>query len=72
MDGLVDDIQAIDSYYFILTFVVVFPNFDTIYLLEPSLVFFRDFLLEGLTVLKNRGYDSAGLATMPSNGGSMV
>ena len=32
----------------------------------------REFLLEGLTVLKNRGYDSAGLATMPSKGGSMV
>ena len=32
----------------------------------------REFLLEGLTVLKNRGYDSAGLATMPSTGGSMV
>jgi len=32
----------------------------------------RDFLLEGLTVLKNRGYDSAGLATMPTNGGEMV
>lgn len=32
----------------------------------------RDFLLEGLTVLKNRGYDSAGLATMPSQGGNMV
>ncbi|CAB9511667.1 fructose-6-phosphate aminotransferase [Seminavis robusta] len=32
----------------------------------------REFLLEGLTVLKNRGYDSAGLATMPSEGGKMV
>ena len=32
----------------------------------------RDFLLEALTVLKNRGYDSAGLATMPEEGGSMV
>eukprot|EP00541_Cyclophora_tenuis_P018990 CAMPEP_0116556540 /NCGR_PEP_ID=MMETSP0397-20121206/8751_1 /TAXON_ID=216820 /ORGANISM="Cyclophora tenuis, Strain ECT3854" /LENGTH=648 /DNA_ID=CAMNT_0004081917 /DNA_START=141 /DNA_END=2087 /DNA_ORIENTATION=- len=31
----------------------------------------RDFLLEALTVLKNRGYDSAGLATMPDNGGTM-
>uniref|UniRef100_A0A7S2MLC9 Glutamine--fructose-6-phosphate aminotransferase [isomerizing] n=1 Tax=Helicotheca tamesis TaxID=374047 RepID=A0A7S2MLC9_9STRA len=31
----------------------------------------RDFLIEGLTVLKNRGYDSAGLATMPENGGKM-
>jgi len=27
----------------------------------------RDFLLEGLTVLKNRGYDSAGLATIDIN-----
>lgn len=26
----------------------------------------RDYLIEGLTVLKNRGYDSAGMATMPS------
>lgn len=33
----------------------------------------REFLLEGLTVLKNRGYDSAGLATMPSKaGGNMT
>jgi len=32
----------------------------------------REFLLEGLTVLKNRGYDSAGLATMPKEGGHMV
>jgi len=31
----------------------------------------RDFLIEGLTILKNRGYDSAGIATMsgiPSDG----
>jgi glucosamine--fructose-6-phosphate aminotransferase (isomerizing) len=33
---------------------------------------YRDFLIEGLTVLKNRGYDSAGLATMPEDGGHMV
>jgi hypothetical protein len=32
----------------------------------------RDFLLEGLSALKNRGYDSAGMATIPSTGGSMV
>lgn len=36
------------------------------------LQFKRDFLLEALTVLKNRGYDSAGVATMPEDGGSMV
>ena len=31
----------------------------------------RDYLIEGLTILKNRGYDSAGIATMsgvPSDG----
>lgn len=33
---------------------------------------FRSFLLDALTILKNRGYDSAGLATIPSKGGSMV
>lgn len=27
--------------------------------------------MEGLTILKNRGYDSAGLATLPSTGGHM-
>lgn len=32
----------------------------------------REFLLESLMVLKNRGYDSAGLATMPPKGGQMV
>jgi glucosamine--fructose-6-phosphate aminotransferase (isomerizing) len=30
----------------------------------------REFLLEGLTVLKNRGYDSAGIATVASTPGS--
>lgn len=30
----------------------------------------REFLLEGLTVLKNRGYDSAGIATMANTAGS--
>jgi len=29
--------------------------------------FHREFLLDGLTVLKNRGYDSAGMATMSSD-----
>ena len=32
----------------------------------------REYLLESLAVLKNRGYDSAGLATMPRTGGPMV
>lgn len=32
----------------------------------------REFLLEALTVLKNRGYDSAGLSTMPEEGGQMT
>lgn len=32
----------------------------------------RDFLLEGLTVLKNRGYDSAGLATIPITPGAPI
>lgn len=30
----------------------------------------REFLVEGLTVLKNRGYDSAGLVTMANEPGS--
>eukprot|EP00522_Entomoneis_paludosa_P014889 CAMPEP_0172451776 /NCGR_PEP_ID=MMETSP1065-20121228/9668_1 /TAXON_ID=265537 /ORGANISM="Amphiprora paludosa, Strain CCMP125" /LENGTH=714 /DNA_ID=CAMNT_0013203747 /DNA_START=9 /DNA_END=2153 /DNA_ORIENTATION=+ len=32
----------------------------------------RDFLLEGLAILKNRGYDSAGVATVPDGGGPLV
>jgi hypothetical protein len=32
----------------------------------------RDFLVDGLTIMKNRGYDSAGLATMAAEGGPMV
>lgn len=31
----------------------------------------REFLLDGLLILKNRGYDSAGLATVPYNGGEL-
>jgi len=31
----------------------------------------RDFLLEGLTVLKNRGYDSAGIATIQDEKGTL-
>jgi hypothetical protein len=33
---------------------------------------YRDFLVDGLTIMKNRGYDSAGLATMAAEGGPMV
>jgi len=29
------------------------------------------FLLEGLTILRNRGYDSAGMASIPSDGSSL-
>ena len=32
--------------------------------LYHCLLFSREFLLEGLTILKNRGYDSMGIATM--------
>jgi glucosamine--fructose-6-phosphate aminotransferase (isomerizing) len=32
----------------------------------------RDFLIEGLTILKNRGYDSAGIATMDDKNPSLV
>jgi glutamine phosphoribosylpyrophosphate amidotransferase len=31
-----------------------------------------DFLLDGLQILKNRGYDSAGVATMDGKGGPLV
>jgi hypothetical protein len=36
------------------------------------LLFCREFLVDGLTIMKNRGYDSAGLATMSGDGGPMV
>ena len=32
----------------------------------------RDYLIEGLTILKNRGYDSAGIATMAEDNPSLV
>ena len=32
----------------------------------------RDYLIEGLTILKNRGYDSAGIATMDDVKSEMV
>ena len=32
----------------------------------------RDYLIEGLTILKNRGYDSAGIATMDEKNPSLV
>jgi glucosamine--fructose-6-phosphate aminotransferase (isomerizing) len=32
----------------------------------------RDYLIEGLTILKNRGYDSAGIATLDEENQSMV
>jgi hypothetical protein len=30
-----------------------------------------EYLLEGLTILRNRGYDSAGIATIPADGTSL-
>ena len=32
----------------------------------------RDYLIEGLTILKNRGYDSAGIATMADEDSELV
>ena len=32
----------------------------------------REFLLEGLTILRNRGYDSAGIASVPSDGSMLA
>lgn len=31
-----------------------------------------DFLLDGLLILRNRGYDSAGIATIPENGSELM
>lgn len=32
--------------------------------LSPPSIYSSEYLIEGLTVLKNRGYDSAGVATL--------
>ena len=32
----------------------------------------RNYLLDGLELIKTRGYDGAGIATMASTGGNMV
>ena len=32
----------------------------------------RDYLIEGLTILKNRGYDSAGIATMDDTNPELI
>jgi glutamine---fructose-6-phosphate transaminase (isomerizing) len=31
-----------------------------------------DFLLDGLLILRNRGYDSAGIATIPETGSELM
>ena len=68
----IKDCSIKDCFHFLTNLVtlLLFPSHPSF--LPFFLLYHRDFLLEGLTVLKNRGYDSAGLATMPEEGGHMV